>query len=224
MLDSESIEKKIPKLSRRALSLLKYQNVNPLVFLRTEHSSKISLLQEIPEIHLIETNGRKCIKTPTRICDLGDFADQHVRQLGEYILKKPELTKEEIEAIELIFVQEALNRFNSDNLLVSENTFLLSHAADFQRKFSTPLNIVTMEEAAEFVDLLFKYNSVFYLSRFLTTSKHNWYWLSFRNKIPYYRVDTRRFQNQQNQTLGDLFKSSILDAFSQRFIFFVDEY
>ena len=46
-----------------------------------------------------------------------------------------------------------------------------------------------MEEAAEYIDLLFKYNSQFVISKHTTTSKDSWYWFSFRLKVPHYNVD-----------------------------------
>ena len=222
LFDSESLEKRFPELSRRAVSLFKYKTIKPLFFMRTEYPTNNSLLKVIPEIHLAKTNDVKYIETPNlgKHC-LNEFFDMDIQRIGKVILNEQELTKEEVDLIQLVFIQEALNCFNGDNLLVTENRVLLSHAADFQRKFSTPLNIVTVEEASEFVDLLFKYNSLFYMSSYLTTSKYNWYWLSFRSKVSNYNIDVTRFQNLQvnRQTVGDLLQSSILDAFSQRFLF-----
>jgi hypothetical protein len=218
LFDSDSIDKTASSLSRRAISIFKYQKVEPLIFLRTEYSTENVLLKQIPEIHIAYQNdGRKYIKTPTGTCGLRKFVDMDIQWLGKEILNKQELTKQDIEMVQLVFIQDALNRFDGDNLLVTENRTLLSTAANFQRKLSTPLNIVTADEAAEILDLIFKYNSIYYMSPYLSTSKHNWYWLSFRSKIPNYQPDISRFKN--NQSLRDLFRSSILDAFSQRFCF-----
>lgn len=205
------------RLSRRAISLLKYHDVDPLVFLRTEHLVKSSLLQQIPEIRLIETDNRKYIETPEKgKYSLRKYIDLDIQHFGKEILNKQNLTREETETIQLIFFQDALNQFNGSNLLVSENSLLLSHRTDFQRKFSTPLNIVTMEEAAEFIDLLFKYNSQFVISKHYTTSKNSWYWFSFILKVPHYNVDISKLKKTN---LIDLMSNSIMDGFSQRVCF-----
>jgi hypothetical protein len=206
------------KLSRRAISLLKYYEAKPLVFLRTEYSAKNSLLQQIPEIHLVITSNGKYIETP----DKGKYGlrknfDLDIQHFGRAILDKQDLTSDEIEAVQLIFFQDALNRFNGNNLLVSENRRLLRHRIDFQRAFSTPLNIVTMEEAAEFIDLLFKYNSQFVISKHFTVSKDLWYWYSFRLKVPHYNGDISKLKNKTN--LIDLMSNSMMDGFSQRVCF-----
>jgi len=47
LLDSESIERKMPQLSRRTISLLKYHKVNPLLFLRTPDLTNNIMLQHV---------------------------------------------------------------------------------------------------------------------------------------------------------------------------------
>ena len=208
----------MPKLSRRAISVLKYYGVTPLVFRRTEHPSKSVLLKQIPEIHLMEDNGNKYVKTSDGgKHGFSKYADIHAQYFGQEILNKQELTKEEVETIQLIFIQDALNHFKGNNLLVSENSLLLSHRIEFQRKLSTtPLNVVSMEEAAEFIDLSFKYNSQFIISKRLTTSKNLWYWYSFRLKVPHYNVDISKVNKTK---LFELLNNSMMDGFSQRVCF-----
>jgi hypothetical protein len=219
LFDSKSIEKRMPKLSRRAISLLKYQDVKPLVYLRTEYPAKNAPLKKIPEIHLLrQENGCRYVETPNKgKYGLRRYADMDAQWLGKEILKTETLTKEELENIDLVFIEDAFNQFEDSSLLVTENNLLLSHRGDFQRKLSsTPLNIVTMEEAAEFVDLTFKYNSQFLISNHFTTSKNAWYWYSFRLKVPHYNVD---FSERKNQTIIEMLKNSMMDGFSQRICF-----
>jgi len=209
LLDSKSIESAFPQLSRRATSLLKYYNQKPLVFVRTPDPTNNAILQQIPAIQLNKFRVNHPFNQVIKI---------NIKKMGTLLLDKEGLTDEEFKTIELVFIQDSLNAFERRNLLVTENEILLANRNWFQGRFSNPLNIFCMEEAAEIVDLLFKYNSDFYLSpHFTTDSKHYWYWLSFRNKVPTFHVDMTRFNNQK--IVGDLFKNSILDAFSQRFCF-----
>jgi hypothetical protein len=219
LFDSKSIEESMPKLSGRAISILKYQDVKPLVFLRTEYSAKNALLEKIPEIHVLQQeNGHKYVETPNKgKYGLRRYADQDAQWLGKEILNTETLTKKELEIIELVFIEDAFNRFEDSSLLVTENNVLLGHRRGFQRKFpSTPLNIMSMEEAAEYVDLVFKFNSQFLISPHMTTSKNGWYWYSFTLKIPHYHVD---FTPKTNPTLAEMLKNSMMDGFSQRVSF-----
>lgn len=208
----------MPELSGRAISVLKYCGVSPLVFRRTKYQSKNILLKQIPEIRLTESNGIKCVETPDGgRYGLRKFVDMDAQYLGKEILNKQELTKEEVETIQLIFTQEALNQLSDDNFLVTENRILLCYRVNFQKSFSTtPLNIVSLEEIAEFIDLSFKHNSQFVISTHTTTSKNSWYWFSFRLKVPHYNVDVSKVKNTN---LIELMNNSLLDGFSQRVCF-----
>lgn len=219
LFDSKSIEKRIPKLSQRAISLLKYQDAKPLVYLRTEYPAKNALLKKIPEIRLLrQENGHRYVETPDKgKYGLRRYADLDAQWLGKEILKTETLTKEDLETIDLVFIEDAFNQFEDSSLLVTENNVLLSHRGDFQRKLSsTPLNIVTMEEAAEFIDLSFKYNSQYVISAHCTTSKDMWYWYSFRLKVPHYNVD---FSKKNKTTMMEMLNNSMMDGFSQRMCF-----
>ena len=179
------------------------------------------MLQHIPTIDVIRENGKMSyIKVPNKQFmaehAVGKFTDLYVQKLGELLFKKTILKAEETKPIELAFIQASLNEFSGRNLLVTENKVLLTNRKWFEGRFSSPLNIVSMEEAAEFIDLLFKFNSKFAISSHSYTSKHLWYWLSFRCKIPNYNVDTSKLSNIK---LEDLFQNTILDAFSQRVCF-----
>ncbi len=218
IFDSKSIDKKISKLSRRAISLLKYQDEKPLVYFRTEYPAKNALLEKISEIHLLrQEDGYRYIETPNKgKYGLRRHADTDAQWLGKEILKTETLNEEELESINLVFIADAFNQFEDSSLFVTENNLLLSHRIDFQQKLSNPLNIVTMEEAAEFVDLTFKYNSQFLISSHFTTSKNAWYWYSFRLKVPHYNVD---FSETKNLTILEMLQNSMMDGFSQRICF-----
>ncbi|MBN1245902.1 hypothetical protein JXA31_09945 [Candidatus Bathyarchaeota archaeon] len=222
LLDSESIDCNISSLSRRARSLLKYRIVKPLVFFRTPDLANNDMLREIIPIEIVREKERiVCVKVPVgkmkATYGINKFANVYAQKFGEILFNKKILTPDEIRPIELAFIQSSLNEFSGRNLLVTENKVLLENRQWLQGRFSTPLNIFSMEEAAEMIDLSWKKDSLFYISPYLTTSKHNWYWLSFRTKVPNYHVDVSRFKS--GNTLGDLFRRSILDAFSQRFCF-----
>jgi len=202
---------------------LKYRRTDSLVFSRTPHLSDNSMLQQIPMIEIVRNNGEILyIEVPKNEyktkCAFASCNNFFIKKFGQELFKKDVINAEETKTIELAFIQATLNEFNDRNLLVTENKDLLNNRLWLESRFSNRLNITTMEQASEIIDLLLKYNSKFAISDHYYTSKHHWYWLSFRTKIPNYHVDISRFQNK-NKILADLFKSSILDAFSQRFCF-----
>jgi hypothetical protein len=53
LLDSESIDRTAPQLSKRANSLLKYHSTKLLKFFRTSEPIENEQLQEIPQIQII---------------------------------------------------------------------------------------------------------------------------------------------------------------------------
>jgi hypothetical protein len=215
LFDTKSIEKMIPKLSRRALAVLRYYDINPpLIFRRTEYPPKTDLLQKIPSIKVTQESGRACIEAPEAKIGLREDFEIESQSLAQHILKKQFLTQEEIEVFRLLFIQEALNQLDTDGFLVTENLTLLSHRIEIEKIFSTtPLNISSLDEMAEFLDLTFKYNSIYLSSPHIEVSENLWYWYSFRLKIPHYNVD---FRPREGATLGEVLSNSLMDGFSQR--------
>jgi hypothetical protein len=195
----------------------------PLVYLRTECPTNC-FLKKLPEVHLSrQQDGHRYVETPNGgKYGLRRFADLDAQWLGKEILKKEVLTKEDLDTIDLAFIQDAFNSFESCSILVTENNALLSKRQSFQRKLSSPLNIMSTEEAAEFIDLTFKYNSKFLISSHVTTAKNTWYWYSFRLKVPHFNVNVAYHNNLRKDSalmIPELPKNSIMDGFSQRFCF-----
>jgi hypothetical protein len=113
LLDTKSIESKISQLSRRATSLLKYRNQEPLVFVRTPDLTTHSLLLEIPTIKIVRENssiGHVEIPRKKLMAKYGvnQFIDVHIQKMGELLFKKRTLTDKERKAIEFVFIQDSL--------------------------------------------------------------------------------------------------------------------
>ena len=100
LLDSESIESTLPHLSRRATSLLKYYNKEPLVFVRTPDLTNDQMLLQIPAIEIIREGAKiSYIKIPRKQfmaeCAVNQFIDIHVQKLGELLFNKQLLNAKE---------------------------------------------------------------------------------------------------------------------------------
>jgi hypothetical protein len=128
---------------------------------------------------------------------------QDIEKIGKVIFKKEVLDDKEMEAIFLVFVQATLNSSRDSRIFITENKKILENRLWLESHYPGHLlNIVTLEEAKEIMDLFTKYNGKYFIRGNFTCNKGYWYWLSFRSEIPNFHV-------------GD----SFLDAFSTRFIY-----
>lgn len=207
LFDSSTIDNLLT-LNGRSKALLSYQNSQFLDFIRSPESVENKVLQRIVAIkkkynpdgslHAIEIAREKSVAKYAFF-----YRKEVIEKIGEIVCKKEELNEDEKKAIELVFIHAALNGDNGLNILVTSDDFLLKNRLWFEAHFpGGTLNIMTMDEATEIVDLFLKYRGSYSISCNYTVNKGYWYWLSFRTKIPFYHV-------------GD----SILDALAQRFVF-----
>lgn len=215
LVDSSSIDKTLPTSSRRSIALFKYQNSRLLEFLRTPETVENAHLQEIVRFEKkYRSNGSlysiEMIKEGSKSRYAFTYRIEQIEEIGKIICKKQELTAEERKAIELVFIQATLNFPDELGILITANNILLENRLWFESHFPGGiLNIVTIEEAVEVVDLFLKYNGINPISDYVNTNKGYWYWLSFRTKVPFYHVTKR----------GALFERPILDEFAQKFVF-----
>lgn len=215
LLDSCSIDKVLPSSSRRSCALLKYHSSKFLQFIRSPGSVENKELQEIVEfqkryksdgsLHSIEI-VREESKTE---CAFG-YRKEAIEEIGKIIYNKEELNTKERKEIELVFIQATLNWPDGLNILATENDVLLRNRIWFESHFpGGMLSIMTIEEAAEVVDLFLKYHGEYPISDHFYVNKGYWYWLSFRTKVPFYHVVTK----------APPLEKSILETFAQKFVF-----
>lgn len=215
LLDSQSLDRALPSLNRRSKVLLKYDGTETLKFLRSPESVKNEELREIIEFHR-KTRSDGTLHSieitrdeGTSKCAFG-YRGEIVENIGKLVLGKDELDTNEMRAVELVFIHAALKQSDRLNILVTENDALLKNRSRFKRHFAgVLLSIMTLEEAAEGVELFMKQNGEYPISSHFNVNKGYWYWLSFRTKVPFYHVT--------KTTLP--FEKSILDSFAQKFVF-----
>jgi len=216
LLDSHSLDRALPSLTRRSRVLLKYDATKTLKLFRSPENVKNRELGEIIEFHRkTKSDGTiDSIEIPERETDASKVAfgyrGDDVEKSGKHVLGKDELDTNEKDAIELVFIHATLKQLDSLNIMVTENDALLKNRSWFSSHFpGSPLSIMALEEAAEFVDLFMKQRGEYSISNHLNTNKGNWYWLSFRTKVPFYHVTEG----------ASPFEKSILDSLAQKFVF-----
>jgi len=215
LLDSSSIDRVLPTSSRRSSALLRYRTSRFLEFIRSPGNVENEDLQKIVEfqkkfksdgsLHAIEI-----VREKSKSAHFFGYRIQDIEDIGKIVHSKENLNSEERDAVELVFIQATLNRFDGLNILVTGNDVLLKSRMWFESHFpGGTLNIMTLEEAAEVVDLFLKHNGKYCISDYINTNKGYWYWLSFRTKVPYYHVTKS----------ATPLEKSILESLAQRFVF-----
>jgi len=208
LIDSNSVDRMLSRSGRRQQALFTYINSSDLNFVRSPETVENNLVRQIVQfekeysadesLHSIKIVGEKSSSE-----QFFGYKTEQMEEIGRLIYNKKELNNEEWNSIELVFIHACLNGHSGLNILVTENEVLLRNRLWFECHFpGGTLNIMTLEEAAEIVDLFLKTRGRYCVSCNYLLNKGYWYWLSFRTKVPFYNV-------------GD----PILDAFAQRFVF-----
>jgi hypothetical protein len=206
LIDSKSFDKLLSKGDDANVeTVLKYFRSDTFEFVRspfdTTHdelekvSAFIEKYDDTGNLSAIETVGNKKISFRYQM--------QDIEAMGKFI-------HSEKEAIVLTYIQALLNSSHDMNIFITDNKSLLknrlwleSHVPVFPQ--GGYLNIVSVEEAKEIMDLFSKYQNKYYISGNYSCNEGQWYWLSFLSKVPNFHFGH----------VGDPF----LYAFSNRFIY-----
>lgn len=208
IVDSRSLHDLLANGNHIAKTILKYSTCEPFEFVRSPVDTDYPELKGLPVfIQRYDDKGNltslDIVTDKLKPTTAFGYRMADIEEIGKHIYKKQLLTSEEREAILLVFVHSALHIRNEMRVMTTNNKVLLGNRTWFESHFpGRPLNIATVEETKEVMDLFAKYRNKYYISGHYTANKWGWYWYSFRSKIPNYHV-------------GD----SILDAFASRFMY-----
>lgn len=205
LVDSQNLATLLADGNQTARNLLKYSTSEPFEFIRTPIYAAYEGLKAVqPYVERYDNNGGlTAIEIPDKSITVFWYKMQDIEDIGKHIYKKESLSPDEKETILLIFIQAELNGLEHKDILLTENKMLLRNRQWFESHFpGCPLNIATVDETKEIMDLFAKYNNTYLISSHFTCNKWLWYWYSFRSKVPNYNV-------------GDY----ILDALASRFVY-----
>jgi len=211
LLDTECFNHSLDNNDLVAVKLLNYINSELFEFIRSPLETNYNKLKKILTYHekynykkdssSIELNREKSYS----LIGLG-YKMHDIEDIGKKIFKKNILSKNEKEAVKLVFIQVVLMRNKVSDIFITQNNIILKNRFWLESHFPGLLiNIFSFNEAQEIMDLFLKYQNKYYLSERITCNKGYWYWLSFRQKIPNFHV-------------GDPF----LNAFSARFLYLLE--
>jgi len=213
LIDSTSFEKLLSNGNEDAKNLLGYAGTSTsselFQFVRSPFETNYESLKKVSEFIKMyndrgELNRIKVIKNEPSWTETSfPYQMQDIEHIGKVIFKKETLRGKEKETIFLVFIQASLNSYDGLYIFITGNEILLQKRLWLKSHYSEyPLNIVTIDEAKEIMDLFAKYNGKYFIRGNFTCDKGFWYWLSFRSKVPNFHV-------------GEPF----LDAFSSRFTY-----
>ena len=147
---------------------------------------------------------------PYRVTDL--------EAVGRLVFSRNQLSAEEKERVQLVFLQAIINGREGGNLFVTADGALLRRRLWFESHIpGGRLNIVTLDEALEIMDLFAKRKGKYYVSSYLTANKGLWYWYSFRDKVPHYNVPVP--EPSARTSIEAINARHIMEAFATRLVF-----
>lgn len=150
-LDSETFEDLLNREDRLATSILKHNDSEYLEFVRSPLGTSHDQLEAIPEYELklddkseirsVEISGIRMMAFGYRMDD--------IRSVAREILSKKEISKNELKAITMVFIQAIFNRFEKSNIYITSDKTLLENRRWFESHFpGGPLNIFSVGERA----------------------------------------------------------------------------
>ena len=191
-LDSTTFNNLLTQKDRLAIAILRHYDSDCLEFVRSPLETTYDELKNVIEYELILDDNSKIEsikitrKEPLTEMPFRDKMDV-IQLLAQKIYQKANISKEELNRIITVFLQDVSYRSGESNIYVTNDKILLRKR--FWLKSPIPghsFNIMSVEEASFFLDLFFKMNGKYYASSKYTLNKGGWYWLSIRLKIPHY--------------------------------------
>jgi len=210
-LDTKCFNHHLCKNNLDLEKILNYMNSKPFEFIRSPFDTNNNKLKKILTYYekydfKEDLSSIEIIREKSHSCIGFGYKMQDVESVGKTIYDKNFLTKDEKEAVKLVFIQVVLMRSKDSDILISQNGTLLKKRLWLESHFpGLPINTVSLNEAKEIMDLFSKYQNKYYISGNYTCNKGYWYWLSFRQKVPNFHVE-----------------DSILKAFSKRFVYLLE--
>lgn len=221
IIDSKSFNKLLLERNEDVKKILNFSGSKFFKFIRSPFESDFEEINNLPELRKIyDNNGNiskiEVLTSKTRSKTSFNHNPAFINDLHQILFKRSNLKDEEIYFLELILFTSTLKNFGDQTcLLVTDNDILLKNRLRLKKEdkiFSgsaKELNIVTIQECKEIMDLFLKFRHQYLLcAKSKITYSINrglWYWFLFRSKIPNFHVGYP--------------DEPYLDAFSTRFVF-----
>ena len=207
-LESKSIEKLLQDSDPNTRRLVPYRDTKLFNFLRSAHPTKEQELNRIVQAELKTDNSG-----PVPYIDSGDrrtgffYKMQDVESVAKEVFGVEKVGPSEIDRVLVVFLHAELNS-DGRSLLVTGDDVLLQHKLWFEAHFpGGQLNIGTVQESLESMDLFAKQRREYHVASIGTYNKGYWYLLYFRSMVPYHSFATPTLES-----LGSRFQYALMSV------------
>jgi len=180
---------------KRAESILDYTKNRDVKIIRTDEDTTHPLLVQIPKCQLVKHENQDeywyfQIETKHGLAKHGFGGKKaHINSIAKRIYQKESISPAEFDNVTIVFIQSNLNFQNDNGIMITNNDHLLKNRYLLEKRVPTKyLNIMSLDEASNFIDLFFKYRDQYLARSFCHLNRGGLYWHSMRLKLPYYNV------------------------------------
>jgi hypothetical protein len=197
LIDSESFDKLLSQKNKLAERLLEYSETKMFDLLRSPFDTKGHKLRRIAEFRKEygknnNLTGLEITRKESRSLIGFFYRMRDIDSVAARVYKKESLTANEKESVLLVFIQASLRQSgvtSDSDILVTENNTIVENRLWFESHFpGSPLNIATIDEALQFMDLFAKFRDTYYIASNFTCNKGFWYLFSFKTKLYNYQL------------------------------------
>ena len=195
LIDTTSLDLLLYADDEDAKTLLDYQIVEQFHFVRSPAMTEHTALERIDCFSIHEEEGGKAsavtvpLENGEAICGL-PWQEEVIEHLAQVLDVGRKTADSDHEMAILVLVTAALSRSRDTYLLVTAHEGLLHQRLWLESHIpGVPINIATVSEAKEILDLYTKSLGKYHVSANGYCSKGLWYWYSFRSKIPHFNVE-----------------------------------
>ena len=206
-IDSNTFNLLLNQNNRLAIAILNYYNPNYkgyddefsylIKFIRDPLKTSHKILKSIPKYNIISDNSEiKYIEyfpfDKRSAAHAVGYKLKTIQNVAEVIYKKQTISEAELKKIISVFIYASLNRYNS-YIFITNEKILLDNRFWFKSHVpGEPLYIMSVEEAAQFLNLYLKKRSIYIIhssqKSTIRFDKWFWYFLSMRLKLHHYNV------------------------------------
>ena len=197
LLDSQSLDELLSQGDPAARKLVEYRITDTFHMFRSPFEAEDADLREVTELlkQYNEANSLTALELGAETYRPVPFnyAMANMERVAALVYGRASLSDVEADSILLVFMQAALVRACDPALtgiLVTADETLLSKRLWFESHFpGVPVNIMSVGEALEFMDLFAKHRGKYYTGPNSTTkTAFGWYLMSFKTKLPAYEL------------------------------------
>jgi len=194
LIDTSSFDELLSS-DYRANSILDYTKNRDVRIIRTDEDTSHTVLKEIPTCQLVKHENKDeywffIIETKQGVSKNGFWGKKaQIEHIAKQIYQKDKITQSDFNNITKVFIQDALNFQKNTEIMITNDDQLLNNRYILEKRVSSKyLNLMSLDEASNYIDLFFKYRDQYLIRSFYNTNRGLLYWNSMRLKLPYYNV------------------------------------